>query len=206
MIRTLCILLVILVNVKAFGQQFEGKITYQNAYISRIPGVTDAQLTRMMGDTQEYYIKDGNYRSVTNGSFFQWQLYVNRENMIYNKMANSDTLMRIAAGSNPDEVLSTTINRGAITVLGYTCDELILNCKSGTQRYYFDQTLAIDPTLFRQHLYGNWYTFVSHAKAVPLRAVIENQQFLLINTAIAVTQLQLDSKIFSTMPEVAQIR
>jgi hypothetical protein len=195
--RTFYILFVILVNIEAFGQQYEGKITYRNAYTSKIPGVSDAQLTQMMGDTQEYYIKDGNYKSVTNGTFFQWQLYINRDNIIYNKMANSDTLMRIAAGSNADEVLSTTINQGVTTVLGYTCDEIILTCKSGTQKYYFDQKLAIDPMLFREHLYGNWYALVSHSKAIPLRAVIENQQFLLINTAVAVTPSELDSEIFS---------
>ena len=36
--------------------------------------MTDQQWLSMMGGTQEYYIKGGNYKSVTNGTLMQWQI------------------------------------------------------------------------------------------------------------------------------------
>ena len=35
----------------------------------------------MPGTTQEYYIKGGNYKSVTNGTLVQWQLYIEKDLM-----------------------------------------------------------------------------------------------------------------------------
>ena len=57
---------IILSITMVYGQTFEGKIVYQNSYKSKISNVTDAQFGSMMGTTQEYFIKKGNYRE-TNG-------------------------------------------------------------------------------------------------------------------------------------------
>ena len=51
-----------------FGQPFEGEIVYENHYKSKMPNLTDQQFATMMGSRQEYYIKKGDYKSVTNGS------------------------------------------------------------------------------------------------------------------------------------------
>ena len=58
----------------SFAQHFEGKIIYKDVYKSRVSTLTDEQLNTMLGTTREYYIKDGDYKSVFNGSFFQWLL------------------------------------------------------------------------------------------------------------------------------------
>lgn len=83
--------LVVLAGVEA--QSFEGKITYQNSYISKLPNVPSEQFTAMIVSPQEYFIKGDRYKSVMNGSYSQWQLYVPSENRLYNKVAISDTLM-----------------------------------------------------------------------------------------------------------------
>ena len=46
-------------SVVSLGQTFEGKITYQNTYKSKIPNVTDDLLTAMMGTSQEFNFKAG---------------------------------------------------------------------------------------------------------------------------------------------------
>ena len=60
-------------------------------------------------------------------------------------MSNSDTAFCIDAGVNGDSVIRSTINKNAVEILGLKCDELIFICKSGTQKYYFNSKLAIDP-------------------------------------------------------------
>ncbi len=61
----------------------------------------------MMGATQNYFIKDGNYRSNTNGTVVQWQLYINRDNKLYSKVSTSEAVLWNDGAVNPDEVLNS---------------------------------------------------------------------------------------------------
>lgn len=117
--------------------------------------MTDEQWTQMMGSKQEYFIKNGNYKSVTNGTMSQRQIYNNKDNKVYTKMSNSETVLWNDASINSDEVLKSEIKKNAATILGYSCDELILTCKSGIQKYYYSSKLAVDIKLFENHKYGN---------------------------------------------------
>lgn len=179
-----------------FGQTFQGKIVYQNTYVSKLPNVTSEQLTSMMGSTQTYIIKDGDYKSTANGTMFQWQLYINNDNKLYTKMSTSEKILWNDGATNPDEVLKVEVNKGATEVLGYKCDEVVLTCKSGTQKYYFSSQLDVDISLFAKHLYGNWYDFLKVSKALPLKSVVENAQFTLTSIATEVKEMKLDDKEF----------
>ena len=194
--KIISLLLITLIYTTSFSQSFEGKIEYVNAYKSRIPNYTDAQLTEMLGTKQEFYIKDGDYKSVLNGTYVQWQRYVNSENTLYTKTSNNAIPMKQDASTNPDEITDTVINKNALEILGYSCDEIIFTCKSGTQKYYFNSKLAVDPKLFAKHQFGNWSALVSLAKALPLKSIIETAQFSLENTAVAVTPQKLKKDFF----------
>src|SRR5882757_436883 len=88
------------------AQNFEGEIIYQNAYQSKIAGLTDEKFMALMGTEQDYFIKGASYKSVINGTLAQWQLYVPGENKLYTKMSNSDTAFWDNAAINPDSVIS----------------------------------------------------------------------------------------------------
>jgi hypothetical protein len=177
-----------------FAQSFEGKIVYQNSYKSKIPNVTDQQFTDMMGSTQEYLIKGGEYKTTLNGSLMQWQLYVNKDNKLYSKMSSSPAALWNDAGVNPDEVVSSQLNKGVIEILGYKCDELVLNCKSGVQKYYFSSKLPLDGKLFEKHKFGNWAEFLTKANAVPLKIIVDNAQFSIESVATEVKPMKIDAK------------
>ena len=196
--RTFLILLTTLLStISLYGQSFEGKIVYSTSYKSKMPNVTDEQFTTMMGSKQEYYIKNGDYKSVANGSFFQSQNYINNENKLYTKMENSEVFLWNDGATNPDEVLKSELNKEVTEILGYKCDELILTCKSGIQKYYFNSKLSVDAKLFVNHKFGNWYDFVSKANALPLKSVIENAQFSLESIATNITEMKLDNSFFA---------
>jgi len=190
-------------TVTVFGQTFQGKIVYQNTYVSKLPNVTSEQFTTMMGSTQDYFIKGGDYKSVANGTLAQWQLYINKDNKLYSKMSNSETIFWNDGATNPDEVLKVEINKSVTEVLGYKCDEVVLTCKSGTQKYYFNSKLGVDISLFTGHLFGNWYDYLKVAKALPLKSVIENVQFTLTSVATDIKEIKLDDKEFQ-LPENAK--
>jgi hypothetical protein len=177
-----------------YGQTFEGKIVYRNTYKSHLPNVSDELFTSMMGSTQEYLIKGGNYLSRANGTVMQWQLYLNKDNKLYNKVSNSETVMWNDGSINTDSVLKVEVKKGVIEILGYKCDEVILTCKSGIQKYYFSPKLGVDISLYSKHLYGNWYDYLKASKALPLKITIENQQFEMESVAIEVTPMKVNDK------------
>jgi hypothetical protein len=193
-------LVVLLISSSAFAQQFEGKITYRNTYTSRIPNVTSEQFASMMGTSQDYFIKGGSYKTNGNGTFFQWQLYSPKENRLYNKYANSETVLWNDGSLNPDSVLKVEVNKDVIEILGYRCDEVILTCKTGVQKYYFSSKLGVDIALYARHLYGNWYDYLKAAKALPLKSIIESQQFALESVATEVSAIKLNDQDF-LLPE-----
>ena len=181
------------------AQNFEGVIIYKNSYKSKNPKVTDKQFSEMMGSSEEFYIKNGNYKSLRNGSFYQWSLYVNHDNKFYSKFALSDTLFWDDAAINTDTVLKAEINKEVIEILGYKCDELILTCKNGIQKHYFNSKLHIDPNSYVNHKFANWYEYLSKAKAIPLRSIVEYDQFIIEMVAMEVKEIKLD-KIFFDLP------
>jgi hypothetical protein len=189
-------LLTIFSVLTTFGQTFEGEIVYQNTYKSHIPNLSDQQLTDMIGSKQEYFIKKENYKSVTNGNYAQWQLYVNADNKLYTKVSNTDTLLWNDGNENNDEVLSFTINKNVINILGYNCDELILTCKSGIQKYYFNSKLSVDSKLYKNHKYGNWYEYLSKTNALALKIVMDNAQFSFESVATEIKPMAMGDEFF----------
>jgi len=185
------------------GQGFEGKITYQNTYKSKLPNLTDERFSAMLGTRQEYYIKSGNYKSVTNGTFSQWQLYINSDNKLYNKRSNTETIFWDDAGINDDSVIDAKINKGVAEVLGYKCDELILTCKNGIEKYYFTTKLGADAKLYVNHKYGNWYEYLKRTNALPLKMIIDSRLYSMESVAIEVKGIQLADKEFQ-LPDNAK--
>lgn len=198
--RSILTILLTVITATVFGQAFEGKITYQNSYKSKISNVQDQQFNSMMGTTQEYIIKGGDYKSTSNGSMVQWQLYISNDNKLYNKMSNSETIFWHEGNTNQDSVMSVEINKGVTEILGYKCDEVILTCKSGVQKYYFNQKIAVDISLYENHIFGNWYEFLKVSKSLPLKLIVETQQFTMVGEATDIKELKLDDNEFQ-LPE-----
>lgn len=190
-------LLAFLLSFTSFAQTFEGKIVYKNKYKSKAPNVTDAQLNSMMGSKYEYYIKNGDYRSTTNGLLLEWQLYVNKDNKLYNKMASEEGARWNDCAINTDSILKVELNEDVTEILGYKCDELVFTCKSGIQKYYYSRKIAVDPKLYVNHKYFNWYEFVSRSNALPLKAIVDINQFTWESVATDVQEMKLEDSFFA---------
>ena len=194
--KTIIVLVSTFICSLTIAQNFEGIIIYKNSFKSKSPNVTDMQFEQMMGSREEFYIKNGDYKSVRNGTFYQWSLYVNKENKFYSKLSNSDTLYWDDAGSNTDTVLKVEVNREAINILGYKCDELILTCKNGIQKHYFNSKLHVDPNLYVKHKFANWYDYLLKSQSLPLKSIVEYEQFILEMVATEVKEMKLSESFF----------
>ena len=181
---------------KAFSQAFEGEIVYANSYKSKMPNLNDAQLGAMMGTTQEYYIKGGNYKSVFNGSFFKMQLYVNSDNKSYELTAKSDTLYWEDFGQNKDVAIRYELKPNSDTIMGVPCDLLIVYTAKSKTLYYYSSKYGVNPDLYKNHAYQNWYYIISKTKALPLKTVFEDDQVAFTSTAVSVKAMTLDGGLF----------
>lgn len=193
---TVAVFLFILISVTSIAQSFEGKVNYQNTFKSKIPNVTDDMLTQMMGTSLDYTMKEGNYKTTSNGTFLLWQLYVQDDNKLYTKFANSNSIFWNDGAENKDEVIKSELNKNALEILGHKCDELVLTCKSGVQKYYFTSKFKLDPKLFENHKFGNFYDYVIKSKAVPLKIIIDNVQFSMESVATSVDTKKIEDAIF----------
>lgn len=198
-----CIVLVILVFgfSSLLGQSFEGKITYQNTYTSNIPNATSKQFNQMMGTVQEYYIKENNYKSIMNGSVSQMQLYAPSENRLYTQLAVSDTMLWTDGNSNPDEAVKYEIQKNKAEILGYKCDALVVQTKTGNATYYFSKKVKVNPKHYENHQYGNWALVMEQAKSLPLKIEMETPQFTLVSEAVEIKEMELADDFFD-LPDV----
>lgn len=199
---TAAVFLLMLICVTSIAQNFEGRVNYQNTFKSKIPNVTDDMLTQMMGTSLDYTIKEGNYKTTSNGTFLLWQLYVQDDNKLYTKYANSNSVFWNDGAENKDEVIKSEVNKNALEILGHNCDELVLTCKSGIQKYYFTSKFKLEPKLFENHKFGNFYDYVIKSKAVPLKITIDNVQFTMESVATSVEPQKVDATLFK-LPEGA---
>lgn len=183
-------------------ESFEGKITYQVRYHSRIPNVSSDQLSEMMGTEQQFYYKAGNYRSAVNGTTMEYVLYIADSSKMYMKMANMDLLMWTDATKETDEILHTQLNKNIDTILGFVCDELIIKAKNSTHKYYFNTAFSINPTESFNHKASNWSAYLSASKALPLKMIIETEQFIAESVAVQYKKEPLAASIIKIDPSL----
>lgn len=180
----------------SFCQSFEGEVVYSIKYKSKLPGLTDEQLTDLAGDRQEYFIKQGKYKSVMNGHIITMQLYDDVENRIYNKTPKSDTLYWFSASVNNDTVVKYEMVRADTVLLGKKCNILKVYTASGVSTYYYSSEYAIDSNRFIEHKYGNWGFYVGKTGAISLKMVVDNKQFFMESVAVEIKALALKDSFF----------
>lgn len=200
--KTIFSILFLVISIASFSQNFKGEIVYSNAYKSKSQQVTDEQWNLMLGTTQRYITQNGNYKSITNGKLLQWQLYINKENKLYNKMSNTEIIYWNDGSVQGDEIVKVEINKNVEKVLNLLCDEVILFCKSGVQKYYFNSTLSIDPNIFINHKFGNWYDYLSKSNSFPLKMIVENNQFIITSIATEIIPKNIEDEVFNLPPNV----
>jgi len=194
--------LALLFTLTSSAQNFEGKIVYRNSYRSKLTNVSDTQFAAMMGSTNEYYIKGGDYKSLWNGSILQWQVYNRDNNKLYTKMATSGAVLWKDAAEADAEIISTELHPAVTDILGYRCDELVLTTSNGIHKYYFSKRLGADASLYTAHSFGGWNNYLSKAGALPLKMIVETEQFTITSMAVEVRDMPLDAAFFKLPTEI----
>jgi len=178
------------------AQEFEGMISYDNIYESKTSEISSEQLNNLMGTEQAYVIKGNNYKSAFNGVFISLHLYRGDENRSYMLTGKIDTLYWEDYSLNKDKAISYEIKENQDTILGVPCDVLVIQAEKSKTYFYYSSKYGINPELFTKHNYGNWYYTISKTKALPLKTVFENEQFIMISVATEITPMKLENNVF----------
>ena len=185
------------------AQNFEGKIVYENSFKSKIPNTTDTQLAGLIGTKGEFFVKGGNYRTVMNGTWMQWSMYVNKDNKVYSKLSNLSAIQWNDGAENTYEVVKEILNKKVTTILGYECDELIFETKMGTQKFYFNTNVArADSKLFEKLKFENWNAYLNRTNAFPLKIIYDAELFYYESTAREIVPMKLNDKLFELPKDV----
>jgi hypothetical protein len=196
--KYILLFLFILATLNGYSQKtFEGEIIYRNIFESKIASVSSEQMKALIGEKQEYFIKSGNYKSYTNGMGITVQLYIGETNKLYNKTSRSDTLYWFNANLNTDTVITSKLIKSREKILNEDCGALILTTNSGQTTYFFTQKYPVDFTKYQEHNYGNWNYYLSKAKAVPLKIIVENKQFRMESIAQKIEAMELPEEFFA---------
>ena len=123
-------------------------------------------------------------------------MYRGDENKSYSLRAKSDTLYWEDYSLNKVKVISYEIKKRQDTILGVPCPVIIIQSQMSKTYFYYNSKYGINPELFARYNYGNWYYIMSKVKALPLKTIYENEQFIMTRVATEITPLKLEGNVF----------
>ncbi|HVV54121.1 MAG TPA: hypothetical protein VHC47_02280 [Mucilaginibacter sp.] len=141
-------------------------------------------------------MKGADYKNDYNGSYLSWELYLSKAKKVFFSKKSEDTIRWANSTIDQDTIYKAELKKNDTTILGYTCDKLTFNCKSGIQVYYFNRQFSVKPSLYTDHKEGNWYAFLKMSGSIALKEIIENKQMIFTITATSVEQKDIDDSIF----------
>lgn len=179
-------LLFLLLFVKSFSQNFEGEIVYKNVCMSSKPDWKIEYCQLITDSIQNFYYKNGSYK-FSHPDNQNWTIFKQEEGKIYTKTKKGKIFWSYSNSSN-DSIVKATINKKVLNILGYDCDELILETLNSIQKYYYNSKFSVNPELYKNHKNGNLYYITSMTKSIPLKTVfiIENEGLILESTALKI--------------------
>ena len=194
--KTTFFILISIILTPCFGQQFEGKIIYQNSYKSKSETPSE-YLNQLFGKTHTYQIKNGNYKLESDGKLLQWQIYIMQEDKLFSKLAASKKVGIKDLSKEFDKVKNVKVKRQFTVILNHTCDEFIVRCKNSTQKYYMDSSLTVSPEVFKTSTFNHRFSFLSKNQIFPLKMIIEDETSICESTEVEMKAEKIDESIFT---------
>lgn len=180
---------------------FEGKIVLENEFIIKVDKAEIRDLKKLYGSRTEFFLKEGNILERYDGGEVLESWYLMRENKLYEKKHNPDTLYWSDCGLPGQKILKIEINPKKEKILGIECDELITYYGHKKTFYYFNSdTLGINPDWYKKFTITNKNISSLRMKAACLKYKIEYADFIITGTATSISHQNLNDDLFA-IPE-----
>jgi len=202
MTRNIYLLILFCVSIQLVGQDFIGEIKYKMSYeVKDQTLITVKQLESELGTKTTTYFYPGLYREISNASFMGLFLYRSPDTILYFKHhQRDDTLRTIPINIKPDQNLNYHIVENSDTILGYACDELIVETENGTTAsYFYSNDLAMDPKYYENFTDRHKYEKIQIMKSVYLKYRSTSALFTVESEAIKIKQKKLSKRDFGIL-------
>jgi hypothetical protein len=194
------IIIVFILSLVAFRQancqNFEGKITYTVSCKSKTTAKTDKAFNDKYGSLHEFYIKDGNFKSIENSTTYDWNIYISKQNKLYRKYPNNKVIGIRDCATTYEYPVKIQLTKDSINILGYNCHEIIISYKCKIYKFYYSSDVAMDSGLFVDDNFEAWYEFISRTSALPLKIIVEADDHTLVKTAIKIEKIPINKTMF----------
>ena len=190
--------------LSSFSQQnyFEGIITYHHHYKSTDANFDADQISEALGTRSEFFFKEGNYLQLYNGKFQKYNLYRKTDQKVYSKFATSDTLFWTNATIKSEVITDSSLAPTDETVLSHPCSVLTVKTATpsgeyySTRKYYFSKEVPVKQEWLSEHHYNSMSEIYAKTGAIPLKIIIETDQFIMTMTALKIDRQSLELQYF----------
>ncbi|WP_298504619.1 hypothetical protein [uncultured Maribacter sp.] len=203
------ILLLFLIPVLSFSQNFEGTLVYENDIIiakkfSKQFGMTKEKMMRSGKFFEETLItyKNGNYLSKPTKEKIK-VVYLSERNEILTIDKKSDLVPAIIAEIDVETELKDkkpkiTVEQTDEVILDIKCSKVIVEWETGTYEYFFNSDyLKMDSTLYSNHKYDMWSEYLKLSNSLPLKIIKRIDGMMTITMTLKETkEHSVNDKIF----------
>jgi hypothetical protein len=199
--------LLLLLNVLAYSQDFEGKITFRMYYTPRDGAVVDtASLQKLIGSKSVCLMKKGAYMQTTDSEILNWQLYLPGENRLYfTDKATPDQLFYYRGDKTPAAEFTYEIVENAEIILGHVCNLLKYKSDSSEIHYYYAKDLRLNPKYFKDFSLTNKNKITQIMQSVFLRNEYYTPDFIAVMEAVEIQEMKIPDSTMSK-PNIAMVR
>ncbi|MEQ8526093.1 hypothetical protein [Gracilimonas sp.] len=184
-------------SIFAQSNSFTGKILYEYSFQKpdTKEDITD-RLAPELGYEQHYFINSKNYKAYDeNGNFVQ--SYNSETNKYYFLDPLTDQIMVINGSIKTSQNVKVTYLDDIEVIMGKKCKKLIVKTERQETIYYYSEEIRVNPEPFLNHHFGDWSYYMEASNgALPLKYVVENEQYTWISTAKEIEEMKLSYKDF----------
>ena len=192
-------------SLKADEPFFKGKILYEYSFKNPYSGEDISERLRLFfGSEHHYYIKDNNYKS-TNEIGQLTTLYQGETNTFYQMGANNTAQRFDGKVKSAGEVKIIKLKK-IENILGHDCKVFVLKSKQRKITYYYAEDIKVNKDFFAKHHLGNWSDYIEASEgALPLKYVVETQDYIWVAEAIEIIPMDLPEREF-TLPQMVKVK
>ncbi len=189
-------------TVSAQQKSFEGTATYKVDVKSKTDEISDRVWKKMLalGDSVTMFIKNGNYRQVTELSDIYF--IANRQRS-YLRFRGSDTLYYMDYDSDTTTVNDIIKTGDERTIAGYSCKPFSVITPATTWKYYYAKDLYLDPSPDLNNKINRYDVFAKETSSLYLALYQEGQLYLSTETCTRLQRQAISDSVFN-LPALPQ--
>lgn len=194
------VIIVFLSSVPLFvsGQSyFEGKIHYAYEINIKSKKLDLKRLQETLGKGSTLLFKDGNFRHNYEGGTFEFEIYNKRDNRLYMKKRDNDTIYWYDCSLGGKKIRDLTVSKQKKKVLDIMCDQLTIGYPEYNKvEYYNNDSIRIDPQWFAAFKRDEQYKVDAIERSIFLRSEVNYPAARIVSEATKIQHEAVSMDVF----------